>query len=58
MKEFTISSKSLHEAAGWTPYEGITVRGWPETTLSRGEVIVENGRFLGEAGRGRYVVRQ
>jgi dihydropyrimidinase len=57
-REFTIRPEPLHETAGWTPYEGLTLRGWPEVTISRGEVIVENGRFLGSPGRGRYVHRQ
>jgi dihydropyrimidinase len=56
-KEFTITPDSLHETAGWTPYDGLTLRGWPETTVSRGEVIVENGRLLASPGRGRFVRR-
>jgi hypothetical protein len=28
-----------------------------ETVLSRGEVIVENGKFVGTPGRGNYVKR-
>jgi dihydropyrimidinase len=57
-KEFTISFSALHETAGWTPYAGLSLRGWPEVTISRGEVVVENGRFLGTPGRGRFVHRQ
>jgi dihydropyrimidinase len=57
-RELIIASDSLHETADWTPYEGLTLRGWPEVTINRGEVIVENGRFLGSPGRGRYVHRQ
>ena len=56
-REFTISPESLHETAGWTPYDGLTVRGWPTTTISRGEVIVADGRWLGTVGRGRFVAR-
>lgn len=53
-----ITAQSLSETAGWTPYEGLHLRGGrPVTTLSRGEVIVENGEWLGEAGRGRFVAR-
>ena len=35
----------------------MTVRGFPVTTISRGEVIVENGAFVGAPGRGRFVER-
>jgi dihydropyrimidinase len=34
------------------------VRGAPSTVLSRGEVIVDNGAFVGAKGRGRFVKRQ
>lgn len=53
----TLSTESLHENVDWTPYEGLKIEGWPSVTVSRGEVIVENGRFTGEAGRGRFVAR-
>ena len=56
-RPFTISPSSLHETAGWTPYDGLTLPGWPTTTISRGEVIVAGGQWLGAAGRGRFVSR-
>lgn len=56
-REQTISPATLHETAGWTPYDGLTVRGWPRVTMSRGEVLCVDGQWLGEAGRGRFVAR-
>jgi dihydropyrimidinase len=56
-RDFTISPDSLHETTGWTLYDGLTLHGWPTTTISRGEVIVNDGRWLGAAGRGRFVTR-
>jgi dihydropyrimidinase len=56
-RDFSITPDSLHETSGWTPYEGLTLRGWPTTTISRGEVIVDGERWLGAAGRGRFVAR-
>lgn len=47
----------LHEKADWTPYEGIHLQGWPSITISRGEVIVKDGQFLGQAGRGQFLKR-
>jgi len=57
-REKTISPESLHEAADWTPYAGITVAGWPRTVLLRGQVIVEDGAYVGQPGDGRYVSRK
>ncbi len=57
-KTMTISPQTLHEKAGWTPYEGIEVTGMPAVTISRGEILVDNGEFLGRAGRGQFVKRQ
>ncbi len=54
---WVISPDSLCETSGWTPYDGQAVRGRVMTTISRGEVIVENGRWLGAAGRGCFVPR-
>jgi dihydropyrimidinase len=53
----TLSAEALHSALPFSSYEGIAVRGFPVTTISRGEVIVEDGAFRGEAGRGRFVER-
>ena len=54
----TLSTAVLHENVDWTPYDGFEVTGWPSVTISRGEVIVENGTFTGSAGRGQFVERQ
>ncbi len=56
-REIVLSTKTLHEQVDWTPYEGLKLQGWPEMTISRGEIIVEGGQFTGKAGRGRYVKR-
>jgi dihydropyrimidinase len=55
--EKTITPAILHETAGWTPYEGLQVMGWPRTVLLRGKVIVENERYVGAAGDGQFVER-
>ncbi|CCV03858.1 Phenylhydantoinase [Mesorhizobium metallidurans STM 2683] len=54
-RETTVTPDLLHDNTGHTPYEGIRIRGWPVTTIARGEVIVDDGRVLGTAGRGRFV---
>ncbi len=56
--EWTVTRQKLHERVDYTPYEGLSVRGKPVMTISRGEIIAENGEFAGVAGRGRYLRRK
>jgi dihydropyrimidinase len=57
-KRVTIRHQDLHSKQGWELHEGFEVTGWPVMTLSRGEVIVENGKVLGQAGRGKLLKRK
>ena len=57
-REYTITPASLRETAGWTPYNGLTVTGWPRTVLLRGKVIVDSDVYLGQQGEGRFIQRQ
>ena len=41
----------------YSMFEGYRVKGNARTVMSRGEVIVDNGQFLGKAGRGQYLKR-
>ena len=50
----TISVSSLHEAADWTPYDGLSVKGWPRSVLSRGKMVVDNETFVGQRGDGKF----
>ena len=54
----TISHDVLHEDVDYTPYEGVEVRGWPELVVSRGDVIVRDGTYVGGEGRGKFLRRQ
>ena len=56
-REVTITAEALHQNCDYTPYEGFHVKGWPRTVLSRGEVIVRDGEFIGVKGRGRFLKR-
>ncbi|MBN1218218.1 MAG: dihydropyrimidinase [Anaerolineae bacterium] len=57
-RQVTYSADRLHSNITYTPYQGVTVTGVPVTTISRGEVIVENGDYVGCPGRGRFLKRQ
>jgi dihydropyrimidinase len=39
-------------------FEGFQVTGNARQVFSRGELVVEGGKFLGQVGRGRYVHRE
>ena len=54
----TISSKTHHMRVDYSMFEGFEVRGNARTVISRGEVIVDGGEFLGKRGRGNYLRRQ
>ncbi len=41
----------------YSPYEGMRMEGLVETVFSRGECIVSDARFIGEAGRGKFIPR-
>lgn len=55
--ERTIAYSMLHDNVGYTPYEGRTLRGWPETVISRGRVAVRHGKLQVERGTGQFIVR-
>lgn len=54
-REVTLSSEVLHDNVGYTPYEGMQVRGWPVTVLSRGRTVVEDGELKVDAGSGEFL---
>ncbi len=50
-----VTAAMLHDQVGYTPYEGRELTGWPVTVLSRGRVVVEDGRLHAERGTGQFV---
>ena len=56
-REVKLSDSMMHDLAGYTPCAGRTLRGWPTTVLSRGRVIVADGKRLVEPGFGRFLAR-
>ena len=53
-----LTAKGIHSNVDYTAYEGFAVTGRPVTTISRGEVIVQDGVFRGTKGRGRFLQRE
>ena len=57
VKKHTLSARTHHMRVDYNPYEGREVAGAPTHVLSRGKVIVENGKFTGRKGDGRFLRR-
>jgi len=56
-REIRWSAKSHHMRVDYNPYEGRTTRGAPSHVFSRGNLIVENDKWLGKAGAGQFIKR-
>src|SRR5438552_14183993 len=55
--EHEISAQTHHMRVDYSMFEGFTVKGNAKLVMSRGEVVVEEGRYLGRAGRGTFLKR-
>lgn len=53
----TVTPSEMETNADWSPYEGWDLAGFARTTLSRGEVIVQDYRVVGREGRGKWLSR-
>ena len=42
----TITNKWVASKAGWTPYDGVTVKGWPVGTFVRGKQVMWQGELV------------
>jgi len=53
-----VDPSKMETNADWSPYEGWSLAGFSRTTLSRGEVIVDDYEVVGQAGRGKWLPRK
>jgi dihydropyrimidinase len=53
----TLSAKTHHMNCDYSLFEGWEIQGEPQTVLSRGKVIIEDGQYKGRAGDGRFLKR-
>jgi dihydropyrimidinase len=53
----TISAKTHHMDVDYSCYEGRSVQGASDVVLSRGSVIIRDGKFSGRKGHGKFVKR-
>lgn len=56
-EEITISQATHHMNVDYSAYEGWKVRGATKTVLSRGRVVIEDGKFVGADGGGQFLRR-
>ncbi|MCG8546193.1 MAG: dihydropyrimidinase [Alphaproteobacteria bacterium] len=54
-RDVVIDNTDLHHNVDYTPYEGMRLTGWPQITLSRGEVVCDRGDLTAVAGRGQFL---
>lgn len=54
-RQVQIRNTQLHHNVDYTPYEGITVTGWPVMTFSRGRQVCRDFTFTGHAGMGEFM---
>ncbi len=53
----TIDGSSMRSRAGYSAYDGREICGWPRFTISRGDVLLEDGQVLAKPGRGQWLRR-
>lgn len=56
-KTVQLSKDNLHYGLDYSIFDEFESKGWPVTTIRRGEVIVEGGKFYGKEGTGRFIKR-
>jgi dihydroorotase (multifunctional complex type) len=53
--ERKVKASELHYKVGWTPYEGWVLKGWPTTTIVRGQVVAKDGQIVAKEGLAQFV---
>jgi dihydropyrimidinase len=56
-KKVTLSADMLHQRTDQSPFEGIKLTGYPEKVIIGGQLKVDDGEFIGEKGRGKFIKR-
>ena len=56
-RQTIISHTNMHSNVDYCAYEGFAVQGLPVCTVSRGEIIVQDGKCIGTPGRGKFLKR-
>ncbi|MEC7924766.1 MAG: amidohydrolase family protein, partial [Actinomycetota bacterium] len=57
-KEHILGVETHHMAVDHSAWEGVAVTGQSETVLSRGEYVIKDREFVGNAGHGMFLRRK
>jgi dihydroorotase len=49
-REQKIENRWIASRCGWTPFDGMSTRGWPVATIIRGAVVVRDGSLIASGG--------
>ncbi len=52
-----VTVEDQHDNMNYTPYDGMSLTGWPTLVLSRGVRVVADGALVAEPGHGQFVAR-
>ena len=55
-RKFTL--EEIKSKSKWSPYVGMTFKGWPVMTFVRGELVAKGGEVIGKLGYGNYIPRK
>ncbi|OYV24443.1 MAG: dihydroorotase [Rhodospirillales bacterium 20-58-10] len=50
-KTETISNTAIASQCGWTPFDGVSVTGWPAATIVRGNIVMREGEVATPIGQ-------
>jgi dihydropyrimidinase len=56
-EEMTLSVETHHMNVDYSAYEGMKVRGATKTVMSRGRVVIDEGKYTGKPGDGEFLKR-
>ncbi len=57
-RKSTVGQEATAEHSDFSVFAGMSLQGWPVATISRGELIAQDGRMLSEPGHGQYLRRE
>jgi dihydropyrimidinase len=53
----TVTAAAMHDAMDYTPFEGFSLTGWPETVISNGRIAMTRGELKAARGQGQFLKR-
>lgn len=53
----TFTADEMQTKSKWSPYDGMTFKGWPGMTFIRGHLMAKDREIVGEIGYGKYIPR-